>query len=117
LDCSIVSNKNFSEILSSKGVGPGPGEVGQGGVNVFHLWCHSKNLQSPTKKYFFKCRLKTCIFSALEQLSTIFSVRATRMQSHVWSSCFGARILETGRCQGVIGNLANDKTFSWRDLW
>jgi len=34
LDCSLVSNKNFSEILPSNGLGPGPGEVGQGGLKV-----------------------------------------------------------------------------------
>jgi len=26
-DCSLVSNKNFSEILPSSDLGPGPGEV------------------------------------------------------------------------------------------
>jgi len=37
-DCSLVSNKIFSEILPSKGLGPKPGEVGQrGGVKVLHF--------------------------------------------------------------------------------
>jgi len=36
-DCSLVSNKNFSEILPSNGWRPGPGKVGQGGLKVFHL--------------------------------------------------------------------------------
>jgi len=40
---SLVSNKNFSEKLQSNSLGPGPGEVGEGGlksstydVNFFH---------------------------------------------------------------------------------
>jgi len=36
-DCSLVSNKNLSEILLSNGLGPGSGEVGQGGLKVLHL--------------------------------------------------------------------------------
>jgi len=40
-DCSLVSNKNFSEILPSCGLGLGPGKVGQGDLKVLHLWCHS----------------------------------------------------------------------------
>jgi len=34
---SLVTNKNFSEILPSNGFGPRPGEVAQGGLKVFHL--------------------------------------------------------------------------------
>jgi len=37
LDCGIVSNKNFSEILPSNSWRPGPGEVGQGGQKALHL--------------------------------------------------------------------------------
>ena len=37
LDCSLVSNKNFSEILPSNGWCPGPGKVGQGGLKVLHF--------------------------------------------------------------------------------
>ena len=37
-DCSLVSSKNFSEILPSNSWHPGPGKVGQGGVKVLHLW-------------------------------------------------------------------------------
>jgi len=37
LDCILVSNKNFSEILPSNDLGPGPGEVGQGILKVLHL--------------------------------------------------------------------------------
>jgi len=37
LDYSLVSNKNFSEIQPSNALRPGPGEVGQGGLKVFHL--------------------------------------------------------------------------------
>ena len=34
-DCRLVS-KNFSEILPSNGLSPGPGEVGQGGLKVLY---------------------------------------------------------------------------------
>jgi len=43
MDCSLVSNKNFSEILQSSGLGPGPSEVVQGGTknpqpkNIFQV--------------------------------------------------------------------------------
>ena len=36
-DCSLVSNKNFSEILPSNGLGPGAGEVDQDGLKVLQL--------------------------------------------------------------------------------
>jgi len=36
-DCSLVSNKNFSEILPSNGLSPGPGKVGHGGLKVLQL--------------------------------------------------------------------------------
>jgi len=37
LDCSLVSSKNFSEILPSNGLSPGQGEVSQGGLKVLHF--------------------------------------------------------------------------------
>jgi len=40
-NCSLVSNKNFSEILLSSSLGTGPGERGQ---KVLHLWHHLKKL-------------------------------------------------------------------------
>jgi len=36
-DYSLVSNKNFSEILPPNGWRPGPGKVGQGHQKVLHL--------------------------------------------------------------------------------
>jgi len=59
--CSLVSHKNFSEILPSNGLGPGPGEVGQGGLKVLHLWCHSQKICNPQpKKIFLSTDYKTC---------------------------------------------------------
>jgi len=52
-DCSLVSNKSFSEILSSHGLSPGPGEVGQGALKVHHLGCHSQKIHNPQSKNFF----------------------------------------------------------------
>jgi len=57
-DCSLVSNKNFSEILPSNSLGPGPGEVGQGGQKVLHLWRHSQKTCTPLQKIFFECKLQ-----------------------------------------------------------
>jgi len=54
LDCSLVSDKNFSEILPPNGWRPGPGKVVQGGLKVLHLWRHSqKNHTPPQAKNFF----------------------------------------------------------------
>jgi len=58
LDCSLVSNKNFSEILPSNGWHPGPGEVGQGGRAVLHLWHHSQKIRTLNQKIVFECRLE-----------------------------------------------------------
>ena len=52
-DCSLVSNKNFSEILPSNGLGPGPGEVSQVGLKVLHLWRQSQKIHTPQPKIFF----------------------------------------------------------------
>jgi len=54
-DCSLVSNKNFSEILPSSGLGPGPGEVRP---KVLQLWCHSQTIRTPHHKFFFECKLQ-----------------------------------------------------------
>jgi len=58
LDCSLVSSKNFSEILSSNGWRPGPGKVGQGGLKVFHLWSHSTKNRTPPSKNFFRVQTR-----------------------------------------------------------
>jgi len=36
-DCSLVSNKNFSEMLPPNGWRPGLGKVAQGSLKVLHL--------------------------------------------------------------------------------
>jgi len=58
-DCSLVSSRSFSKILPPNGWRPGPGKVGQGGLKVLHLWCHSqKNYNPQAKLFFFECRLE-----------------------------------------------------------
>ena len=57
-DCSRVSNENFSETQPSKALGPRPGEVGQCGLKVLHIWRHSQNIHNPQPIKFFKCRLE-----------------------------------------------------------
>jgi len=49
----LVSSKSFSKILSSNSLGPGPGEVGQGSLKVFHLRRHSQKIRNPQPKNFF----------------------------------------------------------------
>jgi len=53
LDCSLVSSKNFSEILTPNGWRPGPGKVGQGSLKVLHLWRHSQK-----KRTFFRVQTR-----------------------------------------------------------
>jgi len=65
-DCSLVSNKNFSEILSSNGWCLGLGEVEQGGQKVLHLWRHSQKTRNPQPKNIFKWKLQD-----LPRLSTL----------------------------------------------
>jgi len=45
-------------MLPSNGLGPGPGEVGQSGLKVFHLRRHSQKISIPQPKNFFECRLE-----------------------------------------------------------
>jgi len=89
-DFSLVSNKNFSEILPSTGLGPGPGEVGQGGLKVLHLWRHSQKIRAPQpQKFFFNGSYKTCrVFWASGQISCAYGA------THVQSRCFGANDLK-----------------------
>jgi len=70
-DCSLVSDKNFSEILPSKGLTTGPGEVGQGGPKLLHLWRHSKKIRTRNKSADWKTWR---IFWAFEQLSTTLAL-------------------------------------------
>jgi len=51
--CSLVSSKNFSEILPPNGWRTGPGKVGQDGLKVLHLWRHSQKNHIPQAKNFF----------------------------------------------------------------
>jgi len=46
-DCSLVSSRNFSEILPPNSWRPGPGKVGQGGLKALHLWRHSQKTRTP----------------------------------------------------------------------
>jgi len=94
-DCSLVSNKNFSEILISNGWRPGPVEVGQGGQKVLHLWRHSQKTRIPLpKKFFSSANYKTCrIFKAFNRVRSTYQTGEIPVQSHVQSSCFCANCL------------------------
>jgi len=58
LEFRLVSNKNFSEILPPNSLGPGPGKVGQGGLEVFHLRCHSQKIRNLKPKNFFSLQTR-----------------------------------------------------------
>jgi len=46
-------------IMSSKGLGPRPGEVDQDGLKVLHLWCHSQKISNlQPKKFVPHCQLQ-----------------------------------------------------------
>jgi len=83
LDFSLVSTKNFSEILPSNGLGLGPGEVGQGCPKVFHLWRHSEKIRNSNQNnFFFIANYKPCrVMWAFKQFSTAFSARV-ELHSH-----------------------------------
>jgi len=51
-DGSLVSNKNFSKILPSNDLNPGPGEVSKGSLKVY-LWRHSQKISTPQPKKIF----------------------------------------------------------------
>jgi len=56
-DCSLVSNKNFSEIPPSNGCRPRSGKVGQGGLKVLDYDVTQKKSGPSTKIFFFECEL------------------------------------------------------------
>jgi len=94
-DCSLVSNKNLSEILLSNGLGPGSGEVGQGGLKVLHLWRHSRKIFTPQpKNYFSSANYKTSrIFWDFYRVCSAYRSGGIPAQSYVRSSCFCANRL------------------------
>jgi len=85
LDCSLVSSKIFSEILPPNGWHPGPGKVGQGGLNVLHIWCHWHKTHIPqAKKFFSSADEKTChVFWRFDQVRDSYRSRNIPAQSHV----------------------------------
>jgi len=89
-DCSLESNKNFSEILPSNSWHPGPGNVGQGGLKVLRLWHHSQPTRTPqAKKSFSSANYKTChVFRRFGQVHNPCRSEDIPVQSHVWISCF-----------------------------
>jgi len=88
-ECSLVSSKNLSEILPSSGLSPQPGEVGQGGLKVLHLWRHSQKTRNPQPKIFFNADAKTCrIFWRFEQLSRTIVGGDIPTQKHVQAAGF-----------------------------
>jgi len=59
-DCSLLSSKNFSEILPPNGWRLGPSKVGQGGLNVLHFMTSLTKKTATASKEFFSSAYKTC---------------------------------------------------------
>jgi len=65
----------LNEILISSGLGLVPDEVGQEGLKLLHLWCHSRKIQNQ-KLFLFIADTKTCwVFWVFEQLSSTYGAR------------------------------------------
>jgi len=92
-DCSLVPNKNFSEILTSNSLGPGSDEVGQGGLKVFHLWCHSQKIHTPNQKSFLVRTWR--LAKSFELLNSSLPLLALELSAQF--GCFSAKIPKTCR--------------------
>ena len=102
LDCSLVSNVNFSEILPSNGWHPGPGKVGQGGLEVLHLWCHLQKICISKQRTFFECRLEN--LASFEPFTGSVALNGQEKFLHkaTWVSVFFSwKSLKAARCQSV----------------
>jgi len=74
----------LSEILPSSSLGLGPDELGQKGLKLLDLRCHSQKIQNPKPKNFvFIADSKTCqVFWGFEQLSSAYIARDIPAQTH-----------------------------------
>jgi len=57
-DSSLISNKNFSEILWSSGWALGQVALAKMAQKLLYLWRHSQKIHNPTQKIYFECRLQ-----------------------------------------------------------
>jgi len=57
-DSSLVSNKNFSEILWPSGRALGQATWAKMAQKLLHLWRHSQTICNPQPKKFFKSNLE-----------------------------------------------------------
>jgi len=72
-DCSLVSNKNFSEILPSNCVGIGPGEVGRWPKNPSLVTSSQETRTPQAKKFFLSAIYKTCwVFWAFDRVCSTY---------------------------------------------
>jgi len=112
LDCSLVSSKNFSEILPPNGWRLGLGKVGQGGLKVLHLWRHLRKNHTPQAKIFFSSAdYKTCwVFWDFYRVCRAYQTGEIPAQSHVHLGVFfenprkqlDTKVLNKALCKGVV---------------
>jgi len=83
MDSSLVSNKNFSEILPFSSWTLGKVIWGKMTKNLHHLWGHSQKTRNPKPNFSFIADSKTCwvIWGFEQQLSSTIDWRATELQS------------------------------------
>jgi len=79
-DFSLVSNKNFSKILPSNGLGQGQGKVGQGGQKVLHFWHHSQRIRTPQPNNFFSLQT-TRLAETFEPLNSSLPLSVSELHS------------------------------------
>ena len=117
LDCSLVSNKNFSKILPSNGWRPGPDEVWQGGLKALHLWRHSQKIRTLTQKIFSSADYKICrVFWDLDQVSSAYQTGEIPTQNHVRFCVFFRKSPKAAGCQSVKP-LNSSLAQSAKELW
>jgi len=92
--------KTSAKYLPSNSLGPGPDEVGQGGLKVLHL--HSQKVRTPQAESVFT--VQTRRLASFEPLDSSLPPLATKLCT-LKATCdpvsFSRKSLKLARCQGV----------------
>jgi len=100
-----TDNRNFSEILPSNGLGPGPGEVASGPswpksppITTSH-----KKSKTQNQKKIFSLQTARLVSERLNSFSSGYGARVMHAQSHVQGAIwlFSREPLDLDSCEGV----------------